>query len=165
MNIADIVLVGFLFFGGVRGYKEGFLMEVISLVAIILGILGGFKLLGNAMLMLGRNFEINDGILPYLAFAVVFAIIVIVVSLLGRIIKSSIDKSFLGRIDQAMGALVSVIKVAFLISVVIWILESMNVDLIEKWSQNSKLYPAIAGLAPTITSWISNIIPAFREVF
>lgn len=165
MTTADIILLVILLFGAVGGYREGFLMETISFVAILLGIIGGFKLLGTAMLTLGGNFKINDSVLPYVAFAVVFVIIVILVSLLGRLIKSSIDKSFLGRVDQAMGALVGILKVAFLLSVVIWILESFNTEFLAKWAENSTLFPPVAGMAPLITSWISKIIPAFGEIF
>jgi len=42
----DIILVIIILFGAVGGYREGFVMTVVSLVAVILGILGGFLLLG-----------------------------------------------------------------------------------------------------------------------
>lgn len=164
MNTADAFLLIVLLFGAVGGYRQGFLMEVISFIAILLGILGAFKLLGNAMLMIGTNFKISNSILPYVAFAVVFVLIVIVVSLLGKVIKSSIDKSFLGRVDQAMGGLVGMLKAAFLLSIIIWILDSMNIGFLERWFEKSALYAPIAGIAPTITSWISKMIPAFGDI-
>src|SRR4051812_31565077 len=103
MSGIDIVLVIFLLFGIYSGYKEGFLLELFSLLGIFLGILGGFKLMGWAMVLLSDKFNIDKKVLPYLAFAVVFIGIVIGVSLLGKMLKLSIDKSFLGKADQAAG--------------------------------------------------------------
>ena len=102
--------------------------------------------------------------MPYLAFAVVFIGIVIAVNLLGRMIKLSVDKSFLGKADQAAGAVLGLIKTIFMLSVVIWILEALKVDL-DKWSKGSALYSFIAGFAPKATEWIGTIIPFFRDIF
>ncbi len=85
--------------------------------------------------------------LPYVAFGVVFLAVVVLMTLLGRMIKLSVDKSFLGRLDEFAGSLLGIIKTAFLLSVALWILESLNVHLIERWGNDkSWLYPWIAGL-------------------
>lgn len=165
MKWIDIILVLFIAFGAVRGYREGFLMTIISLIAIVLGILGGFKLLGNAMLMLDSHFEISTSILPFVAFSVVFVIIVIVVSLLGKVIKSSINQSFLGQIDQAMGALIGMFKSAFLLSIVIWIVDSMGLLSVHDWAEGSRLFPYVSGFAPFMAHWMGEIVPAFRGIF
>jgi membrane protein required for colicin V production len=161
----DIILIIMIVFGAIGGYREGFLMTIISLAAIILGILGGFKLLGNAMLMLDSHFNINESILPFVAFAVVFIIIVIVVSLMGKIIKSSIDHSFLGPVDQAAGALLGIVKSAFLISTLIWIIDAMGLFNIKYLAGESKLFTLVAGFAPFVANWIGHLIPAFKGIF
>jgi membrane protein required for colicin V production len=144
-------------------------MELISFLAIVLGVLGGFKLMGTAMLALEERFHIDETFLPYISFAVVFVIIVILVSFLGRIIKISIQKTFLGAVDQAAGALLGLLKTAFMLSIVIWIIESIDIDLHphhdNHWGDNSFLYPLIAGFAPKVTSWLSEIFPVFRDIF
>ena len=165
MNWVDIILVVVILFGAVGGYREGFLMTIISLAAIVLGILGGFALLGKAMLMLDSNFRIDESILPYIAFAVVFAIIVVVVSLLGKAIKSSIQQSILGGIDQAMGALLGIVKSAFLLSVAFWVFDSLGVEIITAWASRSGLYPFISGFAPLVADWMGELVPAFRNIF
>lgn len=165
MSYIDIALALIILFGAFRGYREGFLMEVISFLAIILGILGAFKLLGSAMIMLGYNFHINKSVLPYVAFAVVFIIIVVLVYLLGRMIKESIDKSFLGRVDQAAGAFIGMVKVTFLASVLFWIIDSLSIHFPEQWTEDSWLYPFTARVAPKVTTWIGELIPAVSDIF
>lgn len=165
MSGFDIALVIIMLFGVYRGYKEGFIMELISFVAIVLGILGGFKLMGHAMVLLSNKFNVDKTVLPYIAFSIVFIGIVIVVSLLGRLIKASIDKNFLGSVDQASGALLGLLKSAFMASVGIWIISSLRVNMLEHWTENSWLYPKVAAFAPFITSWIGKFIPMFKGIF
>lgn len=165
MKWIDVILVIIILFGAVGGYREGFVMTVISLVAVILGIFGGFLLLGQAMLMLDSNFRINENILPYVAFAVVFVVIVILVSLLGNILRASLHMTFLGSIDRAMGALLGILKSAFLLSVTFWILDALGIDVITGWFSSSGLYPVISGFAPLVADWLGALIPAFKNVF
>ena len=164
MSWVDIILVIILLLGAFQGYREGFVMEVISLLAIFLGVLAGFKLLGNAMILLNDRFEINETMLPYVAFAVVFLIIVIVVNLFGKLIKASIGKSFLGGIDQLLGGIVGLIKGVFMLSIVLWILDSMKLEFLSQLNDQSKLLPVIADIAPQITSWVGSIIPFFKNI-
>jgi membrane protein required for colicin V production len=165
LSYLDIALVLLMIIGAVSGYKQGFLMELIALVGILLGILIGFKLMGTAMLLLDQKFNIDESVLPYVAFGVVFIIVVILVALLGRAMKASIDKSFLGRVDQAAGALLGFFKTAFMLSVVLWIVHSLHIQFPDKWAAESWIYPKVASIAPNFTSWISEYLPVFKDVF
>jgi membrane protein required for colicin V production len=165
LNVVDIVLIIIVLLGSYKGYRDGFLMELFSLLGIILGILGGFKLMGIALVYLSEHFDIDKKMLPYIAFGVVFLIIVIVVSLVGRMLKASIDKSFLGRVDQAAGAVLGLIKVIFLLSVAMWLLNAVRWELPEKWTSSSRIMPLIAEFAPTVSGWIGEWIPAFHDIF
>jgi membrane protein required for colicin V production len=140
-------------------------MELFSFAALLLGVLGGFKLMGYAMVFLADQFEANETILPYVAFAIVFVAILIGVRLLGKIIKLSIDKTFLGQVDQAAGAGLGLVKAAFLLSVTLWILDALDFDLPEKWTTDSWLLPRIESFAPQVTLWIGDYIPFFKDVF
>ncbi|HEX5169821.1 MAG TPA: CvpA family protein [Cyclobacteriaceae bacterium] len=165
MNWLDLIIGVVIVFGAISGYREGFLMEIISLLAIFLGVLAGFKFLGMAMVFLDSRFDISQSVLPFIAFAGVFAIIVILVSLLGRLIKASIGKSFLGSLDQGMGALVGMAKVIFMISVALWIFDSLDLNLFDQAVSNSKLASMLAEIAPGVTSWVGKMIPFFKDIF
>ncbi len=165
MSTVDIVLIAIVLIGAFAGYRKGFLMELITLFGLILGILGGFKLMGYAMLMLDDRFNINEKVLPYLAFAVVFVIIIIVVSLIGKMIRSSLDKTLLGGADKIAGAVLGVFKMAFMVSVVIWILDALQISVLDSMAEDSKLFALTASVAPLVTSWIAEVIPAFGDIF
>ncbi len=165
MSTADIVLIVLVLLGAWSGYKEGFIMELISLVAIILGVLGGFKLMGLGMIFLEERFNADKSTLPYLSFAVIFIIIVILVRFLGNLIKHSIDKSFLGTVDQVMGGFLGSFKTLFMLSIVIWIMDSLKFSPKTEWVEGSWLYPFTALLAPRTADWIGGFIPIFKEIF
>lgn len=165
MNGLDVTLVVFICVGAYNGYRQGFLMSLFSLLALILGVLGAFKLLGWAVVWLSAEFDIHESILPYVAFALVFIGIVILVRVLGRILKFSIDLTFLGTLDQWAGAVLGLLKTVFFLSVLIWVATSLRVSFPEKWTENSWLFPQISAFAPRLTAWISEIFPVFRDLF
>ncbi len=165
MSKIDIALVIIFLIGAFGGYRKGFLSELFSLLGIILGILAGFKLMGAAMLMLAENYTVDEKVLPYAAFGVVFLIVVIIVSLLGKLLKSSLEKTVLGNADQVAGAALGLLKTAFIVSVVIWITNSVEMNIPEDWSKGSWLYPLTASLAPEVTAWVAQIFPVFSDLF
>jgi len=140
-------------------------MELISLIAVILGVLGGFKLMGEGMLFLQEKFNADKSTLPYISFVLIFVIIVVLVRILGNIIKYSVDKSFLGTVDQSMGAALGVFKTLFMISILIWIFDSLKITPKEEWTNGSWLYPFTAKLAPRTADWLGGFIPVFKEIF
>lgn len=165
MSKVDIVLIIILIVGAVAGYKKGFLSELFTLLGIILGVLAGFKLMGAAMLMLDEHYDINEHVLPYVAFGVVFLIVVIGVTLLGKVFKSSLEKTLLGSVDKLMGGLLGILKTAFMLSVLIWITGSLNIHAPEKFTEDAWLYPTVARFAPAVTGWIGEIFPVFSDLF
>ena len=140
-------------------------MELFSLLAIILGVFGGFKLMGYAMIYLQDHFHADKATLPYIAFFVVFIIIVIIVTLIGRMFKHMADKSFLGSMDKALGGCLGIFKTLFVFSIIIWIADSLKFSAPRAWTEDSWLYPLTASLAPGISSWLGGFIPFFKEIF
>jgi membrane protein required for colicin V production len=165
LSTADIALIVILGFGAYRGYREGFLIELFSLMGIIVGILAGFKLMGLAMIFLSDRFNVDEKVLPYLAFALVFIIVVVLITLVGRLLKASIDKSFLGKVDAVAGSVLGLLKLAFMLSVALWITDSLKLYLPERWTEDSYLLPVISDFAPAVTSWIGELVPAFKDIF
>ena len=136
-----------------------------SLVAIVLGVLAGFKFMGWAMVVLGEKVRINKDVLPYVAFAAVFIIVVIVVNLLGKLVKASVDKTLLGPLDEVGGAFLGLVRTTFVFSIALWIVDSLKLSFISAWTEDSWLYPMVAGVAPKFTHWISGFFPFFKDVF
>src|SRR5688572_15691882 len=121
--------------------------------------------MGWAMIVLGEKVNINQDVLPYVAFAAVFVAVVIVVNLLGKLVKASVDKSFLGPVDEVGGAVIGLVRTTFVFSIALWIVDSLKLGFISEWTEDSWLYPMVADVAPKFTHWISGFFPFFDDVF
>lgn len=160
----DIILLVLILLGAFSGYRQGFLLALFSFAAIVLGVIGGFKLMGTAIVLLADRFDINETVLPYVAFAVVFVAILIGVNLLGKLLKTSIDKTLLGHVDQAAGAGLGLLKAVFLISVSLWILDALDFELPSGWTSDSWLLPRVESFAPRAAVWLGDYIPFLKDV-
>lgn len=165
MNKADLVIVIILVVGAFLGYKRGFLMELFFLVALVAGVLVGFKLMGWGVEVLAREFNADTKVLPYLSFLIIFGLVLMLVLFIGHRIKNSLDKTFLGRVDAVAGAMLGVLKYAFSISVIIWIFESFELNWLSSLANDSVLYPWVASVAPGIASFFGDFLPFFKETF
>ena len=111
------------------------------------------------------KFNADRSTLPYISFIVIFIVVVILVRLLGSFVKNSVDKTFLGSVDQALGAGLGGFRTLFMLSVVLWILDSLKMTPYSGWAEGSWLYPFTALLAPKLADWFGQFIPFFSEIF
>ena len=165
MSKIDIAILLFALIGAWRGYKDGFLMGFVTMIALVLGVFVAFKLTGEGMLLLQDQFNADRRALPYITFFIILILVVVGVTWLGRAIRSSIDKTFLGRIDEIFGSLLGAFKTLFTLSVLLWIADSFKVSLHRDWTEGSYLYPFTAHLAPGIARWVAGFVPFLREIF
>lgn len=165
MSKVDLTLALIVMVGAYGGFKEGFLNELLSSFGIVLGVLGGFKLMGWAMMILEQKFHVDVKTLPYIAFAAVFFIIFFLVSLVARLVRTRTDKIVLGPIDQAAGSILGFFKTAFMMSVLLWIFHSMKFYFPEHWTEDSWILPMISELAPKTSHKVAEFVPFFEGVF
>lgn len=140
-------------------------MGLVTMLALILGVFGAFKLTGEGMLFLQDEFNADKEALPYITFLVIFVVIVLLVTLLGKSIRNSIDKSFLGRVDEIFGSVLGAFKTLFVLSVLLWIADSFRWEPPTEWTDGSFLYPFTAHLAPGMARWVAQFVPFLQEIF
>jgi membrane protein required for colicin V production len=165
LSKADIVLALIIGLGAYLGYKRGFLMELFYLLAIVVGIFVGFKLMGSGMEVLQREFNADKKFLPYLSFIIIFVLVLGLTLFIGNRIKNSMDNTFLGKVDSIAGAVLGIFKYAFCISVILWLATSLKVTLPSNWISGSYLYPWVAKLAQNVSGLLGQVIPFFKEIF
>jgi membrane protein required for colicin V production len=91
--------------------------------------------------------------------------VALAVTFLGKSIKDSMDKTFLGKVDAIAGAFLGLVKFAFSISVALWLIDSMRIKIPSEWTRGSYLYPATAHFAPDVAAFLGGFLPFFKEVF
>jgi len=165
VNTLDLILLVPLIYGAYNGFKKGFILEVISVIAFILAIMGSFALLQWGMDLLNDYFAINSQLLPYVSFILIFLGIIIIVNLLGKVAKKVVDFVLLGPVDKMAGAIVSLIKWSFGVSIIIWLTDTFGISVLEAWKEDSIIYPYLLTFAPLVVELFSQLLPFAQDLF
>lgn len=150
-------------FGAYHGYKKGLILELIMIVAFVLAIVGGFKLIHIGMEYISRMYDGFGSFLPFVAFLVIFVLIIILVNTLGSILKKIIDWTPLGVVDNFAGALLGVLKWALGVSIVFWVINTLDLDFVSGSIQNSKILPFTNKILSSVGEFITTIFPSFDD--
>lgn len=162
-HIPDIIIAILLIWGAWKGFKNGFIIEVFSLLALILGIAGGFKYTHIASEYLSNLFDIESVYLPFLAFVLTFLLIVILVYFLAKLLTKLLKLSALGIFNKLSGLCFGILKYSFLISTFFWLCNQINI-LYPDLKAYSYIIPFIEPIAPQTLETISIIIPGFENL-
>ena len=110
MTALDILLLLPLGIGAVKGFRRGLVLEVVSLLAFVLAVVGGLSLLSAAVPLVRHYVGSAFGMLPLVAFALVFVAIMWGVHLLGGLLKTAVHLTPLGVLDNLLGGAAGVLK-------------------------------------------------------
>ncbi len=119
MNTIDLVFAILLLWAAYRGYTKGFIVQLATLAALLLGILGAVMFSDFTSGLIIKKFDVSGQYLPIISFAVTFIAIVIAVHLLAKMINKLIDAIALGIVNRLLGVLFSVVKIAFVVSIIL----------------------------------------------
>ena len=124
MNYIDIFLLVPLLWGAFKGFKKGLIIEVVSLIALGLGIWGGVHFSDFSTTFLAD--KLDDKYIPLTAFLITFIVIVVVVYFIGKILEKIIDVVQLKLVNKLLGACFGLLKFALIISIVLFIVDRYN---------------------------------------
>ncbi len=113
----DIVLIIVLTILALHGLLIGIIRSVFDIIGILIGY------------VLAVSFSGSVGIPRFLAFLLIFVLIVVAVHILGRIISKAIRTTPLGTIDRVLGGLLGLFKgivVCFVFLLVLLLLQKSN---------------------------------------
>jgi membrane protein required for colicin V production len=157
MNYIDLVLIIILIIAAIQGFRKGFIVEVASLAALILGIWGGIKFSDWTAGFITETFGYHSEHLTTIAFLVTFIAIVIVIHILGRVLDNMIKAVALGFLNRLAGIIFGILKTAVILSIFLLLFDAMdeNVHLLPaKQKEESKIYKPMKQLVPTLFPFI-----------
>ncbi len=153
MNFIDLIIVVLLILGAVRGFTDGFIKELASLVALILGIWGAIKFSSFTAEKLYEYFDMTGRFVGIIAFMVTFVVIVILIHFIGLIVDKFVEAIELSFLNRLVGIVFGLFKTALILSVIFVILNVIDAKhpfLPKDKLQQSKFYNPIADLAPAL---------------
>jgi membrane protein required for colicin V production len=108
--------------------------------------------------------EEKISLMPYIAFVIIFILVFVAILLLTKFLKKILDYTLLGSFDNWAGALFGGLKIAFALSLIIWLTKYAKVDLPKNLVDDSFIYPNLVSFAPNLIHYISYVIP-FQDIF
>ncbi len=126
MNFIDIVLGGLLVFGIFKGLKNGFFVEIASLIALIAGIYGAIHFSFFVGDYLGTRVDWQEKYINITAFIITFIAIILAVSLAGKLLTKVADFAALGIFNKILGGLFGGLKIGVILGAALLFLHKTN---------------------------------------
>jgi len=162
--IFDIIVAIILILAVIKGYKQGLIVALFSVIAFIVGLAAAIKLSVVVAGYIGKAVNISDKWLPIISFAVVFLIVVLLVRLGARFIQKSVEFAMLGWVNRIGGILLYAGLYILIFSILVFYAEQLNMIKPETKTA-SVTYPYVQPWGPKLMDGLGKIIPVFKGMF
>jgi membrane protein required for colicin V production len=129
MGFLDIVFGLLMLWGLWKGLKNGLLLEIAAIIALIAGLYGAIHFSYITGKYLSRNFDWNEQHMNLAAFIITFIIIVLAVHLAGKLLTKIADLALLGFVNKLAGGIFGVLKVAVILGALLIFIDHMHYSL------------------------------------
>ncbi|MFA6923051.1 MAG: CvpA family protein [Bacteroidales bacterium] len=151
MHFLDVVIGVPLLWTAFKGFRKGLILEILSIITLIVAVYGGIHFSYFTANLLGKY--IHSGFLQIISFAVTFILILIGLYWFAKILEKFVDAIALGFANKITGCFFGLLKMAFIISCIIYIaasIDSNKILITEKTISNSLLYKPVSAIAPAV---------------
>jgi membrane protein required for colicin V production len=163
LAIFDIIILVILLLAGIKGFRNGFIVETISMLAFFIGLFLALKLTFPIALKFFGDVE-AFWIIALVIFIVLFFTVMWGAQLLAKAIKNSIAPTTVGMVDSVFGVVISMAKWVFICSILLWVIDSLEMELPKDWITDSYVYYPLTSLAPWTVELVSGVIPFFQDI-
>jgi len=150
MNYLDIIIATPLLYGLIKGFFNGIVKEVTSLLALFIGV---YVAINFSEYLEPKFIDVLDGyqeFAPVLAFGVLFLVSVLCIKTLGFFIDKLTKVLALGIFSSLFGGVFGFLKVVVIFSFLLFVINSYN--LVNKQTKNgSVLFGPLTDVAKIIT--------------
>ena len=126
MNYFDYLLLFPVLYGMYRGFTKGFILELASLIALLAGIYGAMHFSSITFGYLNKVLEIEPSYLQLASYGLTFILIVLLVTISGKILTMLVKMVALGFINRILGAVFGGLKSLLILSVLLMFFDKLN---------------------------------------
>lgn len=162
--LLDIIFSILLILAMIRGYRQGLIIGLFSLVAVIIGLAAAMKLSTVVASWIGKSVKVSEEWLPLISFIVVFIIVVLLIRLGAKAIESTVEVVMLGWLNKLAGIVLYVAIYTIVFSVLLFYAEQMQL-LQPATINSSRTYEYVQPWGPRVINGIGSIIPVFKDMF
>ena len=153
MNFIDAIIAIPLLWFTYKGFSKGLIIELATLIALLLGIYIAGHFSDYTADFLREKMDFHSKYMSIISFSLTFVGIVMLVMLFGKSLEKVVNMLLLSFVNKITGAVFGLIKAAFVISILLYILTTFELEnkVISKDLQDgSVLYKPIKTIAPTV---------------
>jgi membrane protein required for colicin V production len=162
--LLDIILVALLVLACIKGFRRGLIVGLFSFIAIIVALAAAMKLSNLVANYLGENVNLSDRWLPFISFAIIFIVFVLLIRLLANLIQKTVELAMLGWLNRLGGMLLYIVIFLIVYSVILFYAEQLHL-INETTIHNSVTYSFVQPWGPKVINGIGSVIPYFRDMF
>lgn len=162
--IIDFIFLLFLALAVYKGYRNGFVIAIFSVVALFVGLAAAIKLSAVVAGWLGTHTGIGARLLPILAFVLVMVVVAWLVRLVGLAIQGALKIMMLGFMNRLAGIVLYALLYTLLLSVILFY--AGHINLLEPQSvAASRTYPFLQPWGPGAIDFFASLVPFFKNMF
>ncbi len=162
--ILDVVFAIIVIAAFYNGYTKGIIYSVLSLIAIVLGIIVAMNFSSMAAIWLHNNFNIPSVIMPALSFILVLVAVVAAVKLMAIVTEKFLKIIMLNFVNKLAGGILWSVISALIFSVLVFLVSKAGV-FTEDLTASSASYKYIMPLGPFALNILQSTIPFLQESF
>lgn len=155
MNVFDIILYLALAWAVFNGWRRGFLLQMLSLAAVV----AAFYLAVKYGAELGAVMGIKEGA-AVAGFLIIFVAALVGIGIVGHLMRAVFRFAGLGAIDTLLGVLFSVAKILLVVSVLYAGFDALNRDcdmVSSETIDESRWFRPVAGLTDKLTPYFEEL--------
>lgn len=160
----DIIFLILLILAIVKGYRNGFVVAIFSLLGILVGLAAALKFSTLVAAWLQDSTRISAQWLPFLSFVLVMVAVVLLVRLGALFIQSAMELVLLGWLNKLSGIVLYAALYITLYSVVIFYVDKMH-WLKPETVAASTTYGFVQPWGPKAIGFFGMAIPFFKGMF
>ena len=155
MNVFDVIIYIALAWALFNGWRKGFLLQLVSLVAVVAGFMIATKYGVEAGEMLGLDARMA----AIVGFLVIFVISLIAITIGGHLLRAVLRLTGLGVADVLLGILFSVLKIGLIVGVLFsWFAAlNANYELVEPSTiEQSRWFSSVVNVVDLLTPYFQD---------
>ncbi len=160
MQTIDLIIIIPILYGTYKGYRRGFIVEIVSIIAFVISVLVAFNFMGFSAEIVAKYISnpLTNRLIPYIGFAILFFPIVFLINKLGWLFRSTTKGGLLGSFDSFVGSAIGMVTWAFGVSIIFWLISSIGINISENQTNNSIFYSFIKPIAPKIIGKTTDLV-------
>lgn len=162
MNLLDILILLPIAFFCYRGFVNGIIKEVLSIVGIMLAVFLTFQYMDPVGKLIAPLFEEGAAYVPFISALVIFIGTIAIVHLIAYLSKKVLETIKLNSINRIAGAGFGFLKSGIVVSAILLILAGFEVPS-KSSRQNSATYSYIVYLAPWAYDTVASVYPGAKD--